>query len=336
MDTISSSAKLSIQQIRDVNLAWVRTDLGDLTGLRHSIKKEGLQLPVLMTTTMLVADGARRLVACEQLGWTQIPVLITSDWDLVKRYYAVAHRLERDGWPTKALPWSDIADLLNGPMKALYAERYRTLRRAVWDRNSRLRERGATVETEKKSLYNEAAAEVLGFRTTSVIRTIRELYGTLAKMQAPAEKGESPDQVEFRHTWAKKLTEQLAECEESGGDRLYGVAARIRKANKGEDPSTIKYARSRLSTQEERAAAAETGSAPVGRELSKPVLINLNEMLAQLAETGHFYTHVRPNVPKEEAAEIADAMKAAVRKISSLVKVVRDYASEPNLEERAS
>lgn len=330
MDTISSSARLSIRQIRDVNLAWVRTDLGDLTELRESIKAEGLHLPILMTTNMLVADGARRLVAYEELGHKDIPVLITSDWEVVRRYYTAAHKLEQQGYPCLTMPWQDVADLLNGAMKELYAERYRALRNKIRDRNSRLRERGDDVTVEKKNLYNEAATEVLRFRSLSTIRTLREAYSILAKMSAPAQKGESPEWVNFRQTWAVKLREQMVECQQSGGDRIYAVLTRIRTASKGKDPSGIRYGRSRLTPPKQ-----ELEPKALGSELTKDVLNNINELLQQLAATTYPYTHVRPNVPRDDAVVLAEAMKSAVRKINSLIKVVKDYGNDPNLEERA-
>lgn len=337
--TISSSANLPIRQIRDVNLAWVRNDLGDLSSLRDSIEEHGLQLPILLTTSMFVADGARRLVACEQLGKARIPVVVTSDWDLVTKYYARARELAREGWPHLPMQWVDLADLLNGPMKDLYAERYRVLRKEIYDRNVRVRSNGGKTVKEKKHLYTTASAEVLGFREAD-LRTIRELHTTLRKMRAPGQKGEDPAKVAQRHLWAKMLTEQLRECEENGGERLYAMLARIRMAARGEDPTTVRYARGRRNvgdpTYTERRAAAEEAAA-IGRGMDAATMSNVETLLSNLADSMHFYTHVRPAVRVSDAAAAAESMKRSVKKINNLINVIRLYgnSSNPNLEERS-
>jgi len=339
LDTISSSASLSIRQIRDVNLSWVREDLGDLTALRNSIDKHGLQLPILMSTTMYVADGARRLEACAQLGYKSVPVVVTSDWELVVAYYQRARELVREGWPSLAMPWKDLADLLNGPMKDLYSERYRVLRQEVVVYNDRMRKTGGKPIKEKKHLYVTAASACLGFKDSD-LRTIREVYTTMRKLNAPALKDEAPDATARRHTWAKVLDEQLRECEESGGERLYAVLARVRMASRGEDPTTIKAIRGRRTfgdpTYEERKAAASQAT-PTGREIDAAVMNNIETLLRQVADTVHFYTHVRPSVRMSDATDIADSMKRSIGKLNGLIRVLRAYGSNnPNLEERST
>lgn len=338
MDTISSSSTLSIKQIRDANLAWVREDLGDLAALRDSISKHGLQLPILMSTNMYVADGARRLEACAQLGHKTIPVTVTSDWDLVVRYYRRARELAREGWPSLAMPWRDLADLLNGPMKDLYSERYRILRKEVVDYNDRMRKTGGKPIKEKKHLYITAASTCLGFKDSD-LRTIREVFATMRSLNAPIAKGEDEAAAAQRHQWAKLLTEQLHECEENGGERLYGVLARVRMANKGVDPTTVRAIRGRRSfgdpTYGERKAAASQAT-PTGREIDAAVMNNIDTLLRQVADTVHFYTHVRPSVRMSDATDIADSMRKSVGKLNGLIRVLRAYGSNPNLEERSN
>lgn len=329
MNAISSTSSLPIKQIRDVNLSWVRDNLGSLDSLRDSIEEHGLKLPILMTTGMLVADGARRLVACEQLGWKRIDVLVTSDWAVVTDYYAQVRSLAREGWPTEPMSWSDLADLLSGPMKDLYSERYRQERKQIADQNARTRRSGTKVVYEhRKDLYLNACAEVLAFRSKNDLRTIRELYAKLRRMASPATKGEDPARVAFRHTWAKTLTEQLRECEENGGDRLYALMARIRMADRGEDPSTV----GDPSLTERKASVVAV--APTGREVDATFIANVSQMLAQLGDTARYYTHVRPTVRMSDAAHAATEMRLAVRYINGLIKVIAAYGTNPNLEER--
>lgn len=336
METISSSASLPIKQIRDVNLAWVRTDLGDIEVLRDSIREEGLQLPILLTTNMFVADGARRLVACEQLGWERVPVVATSDWDLVTKYYKRTRELAREGWPSEPMSWSDLYDLLNGPMKDLYAERYRVLRKKVVDHNARMRMTGGKPVVEKKHLYTTAVSQALGFKDSD-LRSIREVYTALRKLGRPAEKGEDPGKVDQRHLWAKTLGEQFVESEQNGGDRLYAIMARVRLAAQGKDWGAVKAIRGRRnlgdpSVEQRRAANAE--AAPTGREADATFIKNTEKLLRDLGDTAAFYTHVRPNVRMSDAAEAADNMKKSIGKLNGLIRVIRAYGNA-NLEERS-
>lgn len=55
-----------------------RSDLGDLTDLRESIDKHGLLHPVVVTDELRLVSGERRLRACEQLGWKEVPVTYVS------------------------------------------------------------------------------------------------------------------------------------------------------------------------------------------------------------------------------------------------------------------
>ena len=61
-----------------------RRDLGDLTSLTASIRDLGLLHPVVVTSDLRLIAGARRLEACRQLGWTDIPVHIVDLEDLLR------------------------------------------------------------------------------------------------------------------------------------------------------------------------------------------------------------------------------------------------------------
>jgi ParB family chromosome partitioning protein len=51
-----------------------RRDLGDIAGLAASISDIGLLNPITVDEDGRLLAGARRLVACKQLGWKEIPV----------------------------------------------------------------------------------------------------------------------------------------------------------------------------------------------------------------------------------------------------------------------
>ena len=65
-----------------------RKDLGDLRALADSIAEVGLLHPVVVTSSGRLIAGQRRLQACRQLGWTEIPVTVV---DLLQAARGEAH-----------------------------------------------------------------------------------------------------------------------------------------------------------------------------------------------------------------------------------------------------
>ncbi len=336
MSTVLPSGHLPISAIQAANLTWVRQELGSLDELRKSIETEGLVLPVLTTANMLVVDGARRLEACAQLGWRDVPVIATTDWSAVKRYFEQAKQLVHEGMPALPMSWADITELCAGPLKEMFAPELRRLRGQIRERNSKTKPNKINGVNDKPNLYVNATAELLGFQPRE-LREIRMIIGGLARLRRPAERDEDPVAVKQRHAWADYIDVQLQESERNGGDRLSAVLARVRAASNGQDPAQIREARGRrrigdptLTERRARVAAA----AP-GRELDGSAMKNIAKLLEQLALTVHGYTHVRPTVPLRDAATAATDMKAAVQQINGLIKVIRTYgAANPNLEER--
>ena len=65
-----------------------RKDLGDLRPLAESISEVGLLHPVVVTPEGRLIAGQRRLEACRNLGWTEIPVTVV---DLLQAARGEAH-----------------------------------------------------------------------------------------------------------------------------------------------------------------------------------------------------------------------------------------------------
>src|ERR1700730_17180018 len=65
-----------------------RKDLGDLRGLAESIAEVGLLHPVVVTPEGRLVAGQRRLEACRQLGWQEVPVTVV---DLLQAARGEAH-----------------------------------------------------------------------------------------------------------------------------------------------------------------------------------------------------------------------------------------------------
>src|SRR5216684_6038310 len=70
-----------------------RHDLGNVGLLAASIADLGLLHPVVITPDSTLIAGARRIAACQQLGWTEIRVTIVNLDDIVRGEFAEnAHR----------------------------------------------------------------------------------------------------------------------------------------------------------------------------------------------------------------------------------------------------
>ena len=64
-------------RISDVQIPErIRKDLGDIDGFAASIDRLGLIQPIAVTPDGVLLCGLRRLKACVQLGWEEIPVRI--------------------------------------------------------------------------------------------------------------------------------------------------------------------------------------------------------------------------------------------------------------------
>jgi len=76
-----------------------RKDLGDLGGLAASIEDVGLLQPIVLTSSLRLVAGHRRLEACRKLGWKRIAAVVASTLDdarrmLVAEYDENTQRLE--------------------------------------------------------------------------------------------------------------------------------------------------------------------------------------------------------------------------------------------------
>jgi ParB family chromosome partitioning protein len=61
-----------------------RKDLGDLTGLAHSIQAVGLLQPIVITPDRQLIAGQRRLEAVKLLGWAEVPARVVDLENIVR------------------------------------------------------------------------------------------------------------------------------------------------------------------------------------------------------------------------------------------------------------
>ena len=59
----------------------IRKDLGDISALVANISELGLLSPILVNKQHQLLAGERRLTACRELGWTDIPAIIMDTAD---------------------------------------------------------------------------------------------------------------------------------------------------------------------------------------------------------------------------------------------------------------
>jgi len=77
-----------------------RCDLGDLEGLKASIRAVGLLHPVAITPDGKLIAGERRLRACKKLGWSDVPVRVL-DIDAIARGELAENTLRKDFTPSE-------------------------------------------------------------------------------------------------------------------------------------------------------------------------------------------------------------------------------------------
>ena len=63
----------------------IREDIGDIAGLRESIRKHGLFNPILLTKNYELLAGFRRLEAVKSLGWSEVECSIVESTNKLEK-----------------------------------------------------------------------------------------------------------------------------------------------------------------------------------------------------------------------------------------------------------
>jgi hypothetical protein len=326
-----TDVSLPVRQIRNANLSWVRRDAepqGDNDELLKSLREEGMRLPILLTNELVIADGARRFLRAERLGWRTVPVVVTTEWDTVRNYFAAARLLEAEGAPHEPMTWAEIADLVNGPLDLLY--RRRRLERGRASRAAQAASRlpgAAPVKSgaaKRQTDYVAEAAEILGWQSSD-LRRIREIHTVLANIEAQeaARRRTHQDGDDPVTYSAGLLRGEVERLEDEGGVEggLHTLLRRLKWVAAGNDPAPLKTVRANRKTD-------PTAAATQGREMDTETLAKLTRVLTGLGAEADAYTRVRPNVRVDEAQEAVRQVKVAVNQINRLTRLVRAHAHE--------
>lgn len=189
MTSLLTNATLPISSILDINPVWIRRELTQLEDLKTSLRDHGMLLPVLLTRDWEMVDGARRVVAAHQLGWTDVPVIIEPEWDMVMTYFKEAKRRAGLG---QAVPmtWLELAELWAEPVTRLYA----TERRQRGLKTRRLHKSGVEVDEPEypttSTAFSRDVRAMFGF-TDSDIKSLRDIRSALNRIATtpPASRG---------------------------------------------------------------------------------------------------------------------------------------------------
>ena len=79
-----------------------RRDMGDIGALASSITDVGLLHPIVVTNDGVLVAGARRVAACKQLGWTDIPATVVDLAEIVRGEFA-ENTQRKDFLPSEAV-----------------------------------------------------------------------------------------------------------------------------------------------------------------------------------------------------------------------------------------
>ena len=86
-----------------------RTDLGDIDALARSIEEVGLLHPIVVTGEGKLIAGERRLMACRQLGWDEIPVTVIELEEIIRGEVA-ENQMRKDFTPSEMVAIGQILE----------------------------------------------------------------------------------------------------------------------------------------------------------------------------------------------------------------------------------
>lgn len=340
MELRPTDVRLPVRQIRDANLAWVRSDAeAKDDDLLKSLREEGMKLPILLTNELVIADGARRFLRAVHLGWRDVPVIVTTEWDVVYDYFQDVREMAAAGEPYEPMTWAEIVDLVAGPLDLLYRRRRLERGRASRAEAAARRAAGQPRSRAKSEVdYVGEAADVLGWRRSD-LRSVREMFWALQviKEQEDAQRkaayleggAEAADAIPRR---AELLRDEVTRLENDGGleGGLYSLLKKLRWIAAGKDPAIVKTGRAKRKVGEptftERRAKAAADPQATGREMDAQTLARLTNVLTGLGVEADEYTHLRPQVRIDEARTSAKNIRTAVNQINRLVRVIKAYA----------
>lgn len=146
-----------IEYMVNANPIYLRSDLGNLSELKADIRRRGQQAPIIVDSTYLVIDGARRLEVAKKLGHTKILTIATKDFNFIADLMVAAHKRHEGGEIHKPKSYLDIMELVP-VLRSLYLPLART----------------KAVTTRKNGRPKKSDSE---YRQAGVIAHMSEMFG---------------------------------------------------------------------------------------------------------------------------------------------------------------
>ena len=230
MDTEpAGQARMPIRDILWSNPEWFRVSIGDVESLSQSIKKQGLQVPILVTEDLLVLDGARRITAYMSLGRKEIPVVITNDWDRIIGHLEHTRAAEATGLPFEYMSWEDLDTLWRVGITPLYkSTKIAKMVKAV---AARRRGKAPEVKAERGDVaVNSALGRAFGM-DQAIVKALRDSFAALRGIE---EKYEPTDD----QSKALRMLIRQVEARNPNGTftGIHGLRNLLREFSRGEIP----------------------------------------------------------------------------------------------------
>ena len=168
---------VELKHIINVNLASPRDDLGDLSDLKRSIKRHGLQVAVLLMPDFSIIDGVRRIRALSELyDNVDVPAVLAHTWEEARYHLLeVTRPMEQAGWPHLPMTPLEVAALNHMTLHELFSAG--RLERG-WETRRKARINGHPVSTTglSRQFVDQQLADMYGFERATM-KNWRDLYG---------------------------------------------------------------------------------------------------------------------------------------------------------------
>jgi len=315
----TSDVCLPLQDVFNANSTWIRKDPGSGTmKLRESLRRDGMLLPILLRPDFRVIDGARRLFAAQELGWSEVPVLVTDNWVDVIAHFERVRKLEEDESSAASLlrapmSWIEIQDLIQAHL----------LPRAVDGLKGRLPVGG----------HSEVIADIVDKRPDEV-RFIREIFAT----------ARACGRISREHRLA---AEAIIRNTERINGRRHTALTFLRKLSKGEvtldEAKAFKADRYLPKGAGRPRPDRPSDDRPVGRRYAPrehPSVIaevsvaqNLLAVLEQLGLSAKSFTELDSKLGPQEAYALAQRMRLAIPHLHAFRRLLEERATPNNPKE---
>jgi hypothetical protein len=304
-------AGLTRMPIRDIlwsNPEWFRTSLGDVQPLIDSIKKQGLQVPILVTEDLLVLDGARRITAYMTMGRKEIPVVVSSDWDRVIGHLEHTRAKEASGLPFKHMSWEDLDTLWRLGVTPLYGPE--KINRML---KSRKKGRKQAPPQRGDVAVNGALARAFAIDQAAV-KTLRDAFAALRAIEEKLRP--TDDQKKGLLTLIQQVETKNSAGQFSG---IYGLRNLLREFSRGliplENVGSVVEARDQAQRRVRDQVRVWERNRRENPATDSEIISNFCRVITQFGEEAQRFQAFDPNL---ETGPLTSQIRTAVNRFNAL------------------